>query len=158
MTPIDWPVLYAGLLTARLEQDTRIRRVRMLVDSAYAEPLDAERLATEACLSRAQLIRAFRQAYGTTPHQYLIERRVAAARTLLEQTELPVTEVCLAVGFSSLGSFSTLFRRHVGRAPQSYRRLVVPSLGLPAPLVPACFALRFGGLRLFEKSSPADAG
>ena len=91
MTPIDWPVLYAGLLTARLEQDTRILRVRMLVDSAYAEPLDAERLATEACLSRAQLVRAFRQ-------------------------------------------------------------------GLPAPLVPACFALRFGGLRVFEKSSPADAG
>lgn len=162
MRPIDWPRVHRALLTARLEQDTRVRRVRALIDDAYAEALDLDTLARVACLSRAQLVRAFRQTYDVTPRQYVIERRVEAARRLLEGTAMPVTEVCLEVGFSSLGSFSTLFKRRTGKSPDAYRRAWVTSLGLPAPMVPGCFAMRFAPasstMRIFEKSSPPSLG
>ncbi|EDM75957.1 putative transcriptional regulator [Plesiocystis pacifica SIR-1] len=160
---VDWPTLFASLSAASAEQarvvaDTRARleRARSLMHGRYAEPLDLERLARAAHFSRHHFVRSFRREFELTPHQYLTQRRVAAAKELLEGTELSVTEVCLAVGFSSLGSFSTLFRRHVGHAPAHYRRLVVPSAGVPGPalFVPGCFMARHRPLSNFREASP----
>lgn len=97
-------------------------RVRDLIDRAYAEQLDLDALARSAAVSRSYFSRSFKAAFGETPHQYLMSRRMERAKALLRAGELPVTEVCLAVGFSSLGSFSAQFRRVVGESPSAYRR------------------------------------
>jgi AraC-like DNA-binding protein len=96
-------------------------RVRDLIDRAYAAPLDVPALARSAHVSEAYFSRSFKAAFGETPHQYLLRRRMERAKALLREGDLPVTEVCLAVGFTSLGSFSTQFRRFVGESPTSYR-------------------------------------
>ena len=98
-----------------------IVRARQFVDAHYARPIVVARLARMAGLSTFHFIRGFRQATGSTPHQYLRERRIARARELLIQTPLPVTEICDAVGFQSLGSFSALFRRLTGESPAAFR-------------------------------------
>jgi AraC-like DNA-binding protein len=97
-------------------------RAKDLIDRSYAQPLDVARLAREAFASPAHFSRGFKQAFGETPHQYLMTRRVERAKVLLRGTKLSVTEVCLAVGFTSLGSFSSTFRRLVGESPSAYRR------------------------------------
>lgn len=96
-------------------------RVRDLIDRAYAEPLDVPSLARRANVSRAHFNRSFADAFGVTPHRYLLTRRLERAKALLRGGELSVTEVCLAIGFTSLGSFSTQFRRFVGESPSAYR-------------------------------------
>lgn len=96
-------------------------RVRDLIDRAYAAPLDIPALARSASVSERHFGRSFKAAFGETPHQYLLSRRVERAKALLRAGELSVTEVCLAVGFTSLGSFSTTFRRLVGESPTAYR-------------------------------------
>ena len=96
-------------------------RVRDLIDRAYAAPLDVPALARSAHVSEAHFSRQFRAAFGETPHRYLLRRRMERAKALLRAGDLPVTEVCLAVGFSSHGSFSNAFRRHVGTTPTAYR-------------------------------------
>ena len=88
----------------------------------FAEPITLAHVAAVACLSQNHLLRTFRQVYGETPHQFLIRLRLAEAKRLLAHTEMPVTEVCLAIGFESLGSFSTLFRTRFGVSPAEYRR------------------------------------
>lgn len=98
-------------------------RVRDLIDRAYAGPLDIPALARSAHVSQAYFSRSFRAAFGETPHQYLLGRRMERAKALLRAEKLSVTEVCVAVGFSSLGSFSTQFRRFVGLSPTAYRDL-----------------------------------
>ena len=80
---------------------------------------------------RYVLLRLFKQAFGRTPHQFLTHRRIERAKHLLARTERPVTEICLDVGFESLGSFSHLFRRETGASPTAYRRQA-PRLTLPA--------------------------
>ncbi|MFL5912786.1 MAG: helix-turn-helix domain-containing protein [Gaiellaceae bacterium] len=97
-------------------------RARDLVDSRYAEPLDLDALARAAHVSPRHFSRSFRQTFGETPHQYLLTRRIERARHLLRTTDLQVAEVCLSVGFNSVGSFTTTFRRHVGVSPTEYRR------------------------------------
>lgn len=97
-------------------------RVRDLIDRAYAEPLDVAALARSASVSPTYFSRSFKAAFGETPHQYLMSRRMERAKALLRVGELSVTEVCLAVGFTSLGSFSIQFRRFVGDSPSAYRR------------------------------------
>jgi AraC-like DNA-binding protein len=97
-------------------------RVRDLIDRAYPEQLDVAALARSASVSQAYFSRSFRSAFGETPHQYLMSRRMERAMTLLRAGDLSVTEVCFAVGFSSLGSFSTQFRRFVGDSPSAYRQ------------------------------------
>src|SRR2546425_11765648 len=99
----------------------RLCRARAFIDECYDLPLDLQEISKQACLSRYHFLRLFRNAFETTPHQYLIHRRIEKAKELLLSGRLSVTDVCFEVGFESLGSFSTLFRRRVGDAPMSYR-------------------------------------
>ena len=111
-----------------------VQGVRDHIDRHYARPLTIERLAALAGLSPFHFIRAFRAATGLTPHQYLRNRRIERAKELLVTTPMPVTEVCDAVGFQSLGSFSSLFRKLTGETPAGYR-----SKRRRAPAIPGCY-------------------
>jgi AraC-like DNA-binding protein len=99
-----------------------LRRVRDRIDREYAQPLDVEALARDAHMSAGHFSRRFRLAYGESPYSYLMTRRVERAMALLRRGELSVTEVCFAVGCSSLGTFSTRFTELVGVPPSTYRR------------------------------------
>ena len=100
----------------------RLRRVRDRIDREYAQPLDVEELARGVHMSAGHLSREFRLAYGEAPYGYLMTRRVERAMALLRRGDLTVTEVCFAVGCSSLGTFSTRFTELVGVPPSTYRR------------------------------------
>lgn len=110
-------------------------RARDVMDRDYARPLDIAALARVAHVSEAHFIRTFRATFGETPHRYLQRRRVERAMFLLRATERDVTDICLAVGFASLGTFGRTFRDIVGETPSAYR-----ARG-PLPPVPACFAM-----------------
>ena len=97
-------------------------RVKDLIDRVYAEELDVTALARSAAVSPAYFSRSFKAAFGETPHQYLMSRRMERAMALLRRGDTSVTDVCFAVGFSSLGSFSAQFRRFVGVSPNAYRQ------------------------------------
>jgi AraC-like DNA-binding protein len=98
-----------------------LRRARDLIDREYAQPLDVAALARAALMSSAHFSRQFRAAYGETPYAYLMTRRIERAKALLRGGELSVTEVCIAVGCASLGSFSARFTKVVGETPTTYR-------------------------------------
>jgi AraC-like DNA-binding protein len=98
-----------------------LRRVRDRIDREYAQPLDVERLARDAHMSAGHLSRQFKLAYGESPYSYLMTRRIERAMALLRRGDLSVTEVCFAVGCSSLGTFSTRFTELVGMPPSRYR-------------------------------------
>ena len=98
-----------------------LRRARDLMDREYARPLDVAALARAALMSPAHFSRQFRAAYGETPYAYLMTRRIERAKALLRGGNLSVTEVCLAVGCTSLGSFSARFTQLVGETPTAYR-------------------------------------
>ncbi len=112
-------------------------QARDTMDRDYAGPLDVEGLASAAFLSRAHFIRRFRDTFGETPHRYLQRRRIERAMEMLRNTDMPVTEICLEVGFTSLGSFSRTFREVVGTSPRAYRERARDEL---QALVPGCFA------------------
>jgi AraC-like DNA-binding protein len=118
----------------------RLCRARRYIDECYDLPLDLREISKQACLSRYHFLRLFRNTFATTPHQYLIQRRIEKAKELLCSEEFSVTDVCFEVGFQSLGSFSTLFRRCVGDAPNNYRERQRASLRK----VPGCFILMYG--------------
>ena len=99
----------------------RLLRARDAMDRAYSEPLDVRAVAAVAHLSEAHFIRSFRAVFDETPHRYLQRRRVERSMFLLRETDRPVTDICLDVGFSSLGSFSRTFREIVGETPSAYR-------------------------------------
>jgi transcriptional regulator GlxA family with amidase domain len=99
----------------------RLRKARDRMDREYAEPLDVSALARTALMSPGHFQRSFREAYGETPYSYLMTRRIERAKTLLRRGGLTVTEVCMAVGCTSLGSFSARFTELVGETPSSYR-------------------------------------
>ena len=146
----DWSGWLFGLQVA--QQDTvRLARARTLIERDYPTTLDLDRLARQACYSRYHFIRRYRDEYGLTPHQHLTHVRIQAARRLLDETDLSVTEVCFAVGFVSLGSFSTLFKRHVGRSPARWRRRLHGVPALPTPPIPACFFHHFA---IVKKPAP----
>ncbi|TVT50649.1 helix-turn-helix transcriptional regulator [Amycolatopsis rhizosphaerae] len=107
---------------AQLRDLARLRRVRDRIDREYAQPLDVEALARGANMSAGHLSREFRLAYGESPYSYLMTRRIERAMALLRTGELSVTEVCFAVGCSSLGTFSTRFTELVGVPPSVYRK------------------------------------
>lgn len=105
------------------------------MDRAYAEPLDVRAVAAVARVSEAHFIRRFRATFGETPHRYLQRRRVERAMFLLRETERSVTDICLDVGFASLGTFSRTFREIVGEAPSRYRERHGPMVA------PNCFQM-----------------
>jgi AraC-like DNA-binding protein len=105
----------------RLEDLVWLRRVRDRIDRDYAQPLNVEELARGANMSAGHLSRQFRKAYGESPYSYLMTRRIERAMTLLRRGDLSVTDVCFAVGCSSLGTFSTRFSELVGVSPSAYR-------------------------------------
>jgi AraC-like DNA-binding protein len=118
----------------RLRDLVRLRRVKDRIDREYAQPLDVEKLARDAHMSAGHLSRQFRQAYGESPYSYLMTRRIERAMALLRGSDLSVTEVCFAVGCSSLGTFSTRFTELVGMAPSVYRE---QTAGVK-PGIPSC--------------------
>ena len=119
----------------RLTDLARLRRVRDRIDREYAQPLDVEALARGVHLSAGHLSRQFRLAYGESPYSYLMTRRIERAMALLRRGDLSVTEVCFAVGCSSLGTFSTRFTELVGVPPSAYRRRPTHASGGIPPCV-----------------------
>jgi AraC-like DNA-binding protein len=106
----------------RLDELTRLRRVRDRIDREHGQPLDVGALARGVHMSAGHLSRQFRLAYGESPYAYLLTRRIERAMAMLRRGDLSVTDVCFAVGFSSLGTFSTRFAEIVGTSPSAYRR------------------------------------
>ncbi|MEU5767013.1 helix-turn-helix transcriptional regulator [Streptomyces asoensis] len=119
-----------------LEDLRRLRQARDRMDREYAEPLDVSALARTALMSPGHFQRSFREAYGETPYSYLMTRRVERAKTLLRRGDLTVTEVCMAVGCTSLGSFSSRFTELVGETPSAYRARSHED----GAVIPACVA------------------
>jgi AraC-like DNA-binding protein len=119
-----------------------LRRVRDRIDREYAQPLDVEALARGVNMSAGHLSRQFRLAYGESPYSYLMTRRIERAMALLRRGDQSVTEVCFAVGCSSLGTFSTRFTELVGVPPSTYRRDPTGATGVAgvAAGMPACMA------------------
>ena len=117
----------------RLRDLATLRRVRDRIDREYTQPLDVEALARGAHMSAGHLSREFKLAYGEPPYAYLMTRRIERAMALLRRGDLSVTEVCFAVGCSSLGTFSTRFTELVGMPPSVYRRDAASgTAGMPA--------------------------
>ncbi|MFH8349695.1 helix-turn-helix transcriptional regulator [Streptomyces sp. NPDC018045] len=119
-----------------LEDLTRLRRARDLVDREYAKPLDVPALARAALMSTGHFSRSFRAAFGETPYSYLMTRRIERAKALLRRGDLSVTEVCFEVGCTSLGSFSSRFTELVGESPSAYRARDHDD----GAAIPACYA------------------
>jgi AraC-like DNA-binding protein len=110
-------------------------RARDAMDRAYTEPLDVRAVAAVAYVSEAHFIRSFRAVFGETPHRYLQRRRVERSMFLLRETHRSVTDICLDVGFTSLGTFSRTFREIVGETPSEYR------VGHGPIVAPNCFQM-----------------
>jgi len=108
-------------MKADIDELRRLRRARDRMDREYAEPLDVPALARTALMSTGHFIRRFREAYSETPYSYLMTRRIERAKALLRRGDLSVTDVCFAVGCTSLGSFSARFSELVGQTPSAYR-------------------------------------
>jgi AraC-like DNA-binding protein len=125
----------------RLEAPSRrLLRARDAMDRAYARPLDVPSLARIALTSEAHFIRTFKQTFGETPHRYLQRRRLERAMALLRETDRPVTDICLEVGFTSLGTFSRTFARVLGISPSAYRAAWRAGAGT-AGYVPPCVVM-----------------
>ena len=127
-------------------------RARDAMDRDYAKPLDIAALARIALVSEAHFIRTFRATFGETPHRYLQRRRVERAMYLLRETDRSVTEICLDVGFTSLGTFSRTFREIVGTSPSAYRRRAVVAS------VPTCFGMAWTRPSSFGEAGSDGAG
>ena len=119
-----------------IEDLVRLRRARDQMDRDYARPLDVPALARAAFMSTAHFARSFRAAFGETPYNYLMTRRIERAKALLRRGDLTVTEVCFEVGCTSLGSFSSRFAELVGESPSAYRARGHDE----AASIPACYA------------------
>ena len=130
-----------------------LRRARDLIDREYAQPLDVPSLARAALMSPSHFSRQFRAAYGETPYTYLMTRRIERATQLLRRGQLSVTEVCLAVGCTSLGSFSARFTELVGESPSAYRARDHGAWRA----VPACYAKAIGRPSRIREA-PAGSG
>lgn len=115
----------AGVATLPIER--HLLRARDLADARYAEAVGVADMAAAAGLSQAHFARAFRAAFGVTPHGYLLTRRLERAAALLRQTDRSVADICMLVGLSSVGSFTTSFKRRFGRTPVEYRETFPPT-------------------------------
>jgi AraC-like DNA-binding protein len=126
---------------------------RDLADARYAERVTVADMARAAGLSRAHFSREFKRAFGESPHQYLLTRRLERAAALLRTTDWPVADICFAVGAGSLGSFTTSFSRIFGQSPTAYRRSWPPAARLIR--IPRCVAMAYAARRTarFEKTA-----
>lgn len=143
---------------APLPDSRHLLRARDFADRHYAEPVTVADMAREAGLSRAHFIGRFRGAFGESPHQYLLTRRLERAASLLRLTDWSVARICMAVGLTSVGSFTTSFRRMYGRTPTAYRAAYPPATAQAR--VPLCFVKAFSRpqVRTFrEDAAVADA-
>ena len=142
---------------ARLRDLRLLRRVRDRMDRDHAQPLDVEALARGVHMSAGHLSRQFKAAYGESPYSYLMTRRIERAMVLLRRGDQSVTDVCFAVGCSSLGTFSTRFTQLVGMSPSTYKELMAP----PRDEIPSCVSravtrpVRSRSIRN-EEAAPAD--
>ncbi|WP_067543053.1 helix-turn-helix transcriptional regulator [Nocardia crassostreae] len=118
-----------------------LRRARDLADRNYAEPLDLDSLAAAAGVSKYHFLRCFAATYGKTPAVYLAERRIERAQDLLRATNVTVTEACMLVGYSSLGSFNRKFTELVGMSPSEYQAKFAAE---GVPHIPGCFVFMHG--------------
>ena len=120
----------------------RLVNAKVYIDENFQEPIDLNRISQQAFLSRFHFHRLFTRVYRRTPHQYLTRKRIEKARSLLEKNK-PVSEVCNEVGFESVGSFSVLFKKEIGFAPQYYRNMAwlkkQEELKQPKKAIPHCF-------------------
>ncbi len=141
----------------------RLSRARERLCHALDEKLTLEQVAREAAMTPTQFIRSFKAVFGQTPHQVRIEARLELAKRLLIADSMPVTEVCAAVGFASLGTFSHVFAQRVGSSPSLFRRearaLVQVPGRLPLKLYPGCFTLMtfLPPGAIFEKRAAASS-
>jgi len=143
---VNWAVFFAGLNRATAARRNApgvgpLVHAKHEIDRRFIEPVRLDDVASAARLSKFHLVRAFKRIYQRTPHQYVMERRVRRARELLERTDMSVTAICFEVGFESLGSFVSLFRRTVGESPKRYRDRFKQG-NVPQPTqapAPACF-------------------
>jgi AraC-like DNA-binding protein len=121
----------------------RIVKAKLFIDEHFAENIDPDNIADEAFFSKFHFIRLFKKTYNKTPHQYLTSVRIEKSKLLL-QTDLPVAEVCYAIGFDSVSSFSGLFKRITGTAPSAYQqerqRIRDEIKAAPLKFIPNCFA------------------
>ncbi len=127
----------------------RLTRARNYIRETYSMPTSLSDIAREANLSRYHFLRIYKETFQETPHKFLVRLRIDRAKLLLAKGQHNVTETCFEVGFSSLGSFSTLFSKHVGLSPSEYRRYVRSSIVVPrniqTVLIPSCFlSMLFG--------------
>jgi AraC-like DNA-binding protein len=133
----------------------RLSRAREMLRDVADRPLTIDEVARDAAMSPFHFIRQFSALFGDTPHQFRIEARLDRAKRLLARGDHSVTDVCMEVGFSSLGSFSDLFSRRVGMPPSAYRRrarsMVAMPGALPKELFPGCLALMGAAFATFEK-------
>lgn len=120
-----------------------MQRVCELIETHLDQPLDLEAMSQTVHLSRFHLLRTFHRTFKETPHQYLTRKRIERAKELLANSEMPITEICLEVGFSSLGSFSALFHQVVGWSPSMYRARVWEQRQNPRRFIPNCYIVQF---------------
>ncbi len=136
----------------------RLCQARDMLRETGDRPLPIEKVAREAAMSPFHFIRRFQSVFGETPHQFRIRCRLDRAKYLLAVSDYSVTDVCMEVGFTSLGTFSDLFSRRVGTAPSAYRRQVrslmpVPGV-LPRQLTPGCLTVMAAAFAISEKQNP----
>ncbi len=120
----------------------QLLRARDLADSRFPEPLGVDDMARAASLSRSHFSEKFKQAFGVSPHAYLLTRRLERAASMLRNTDYQVAYICLSVGLSSVGSFTTSFKRAYGVTPTEYRRQHPPAVS--RAMVPGCVARFYG--------------
>ena len=137
------------------ERIAHLRSARDLMDLRFADPLDLDQMAAQAGFSKFHFARTFKDAYGETPANYLTRRRVERAKDFLRSANLTVTEVCMLVGFSSLGSFSSRFSELVGMSPSAFQRASAVRGGPPP--IPGCFLMDWGRPRSMSEAAGASA-
>jgi AraC-like DNA-binding protein len=146
-------------VTTFLPPARHLLRAKDLADARYFEHLDVEDMARAAGLSRAHFSREFRAAFGESPHNYLLTRRMERAAALLRNTDRSVADICFSVGLQSVGSFTTSFKRTYGVTPTAYRASYPPAAA--SAMVPACMVRFFGrpthNSTNGEDSAPAEA-
>jgi AraC-like DNA-binding protein len=131
-------------------------RARDVADARYRDPLDVPALARAAHLSPAHFSREFRRAFGETPHQYLLTRRLERAAALLRTTDRSVADICLTVGLRSVGSFTTSFSRLFGLSPTAYRRSFPPAV--TRARIPTCVQLAYARPKSSSFREDSDRG